>query len=1227
MQKNFHNKISDIQKNDNAFMPARLVYINNLQPGNTPERNSESPENSDSNKTRGLEVPSLITKHASEKINRQIEKVTILAELSGKEGLIDPENADEKAIIERIKNLKTSSEKARSVTIEADRKLRIFLQSLLSLKDQDNLNLFNQEDILSFAGAININPLLSEIEKIQNNNNNSSLEALSEQDIDFLKRAKHNTINTIVNRLKSENKLTENQASSLLSKGPKSPEEIKRIKENFLIKLNQYDRTNQSTYYQKLSKIFTSLKNGEMAFEKSINELSEISRTLTEYMRKAENEAIHKAKKAKHLEELSKSTGLQIEEGTELESEVWLIDPLNPDHSGQKVTLTIESVSFNPVKWIEQDEIFDIAEPSQPTIEYSYIPVGQTQKVTELKTAADFKRMISVNNVSEKIDSLGSLESKLNISGKIREGSKFEFFNKQNNQSEIIEIKPLSSNTIQLSRPVIIEEANPQKGVESATIKEKLTYGEFSKWYKKMLVFPLIENLQELNSKLEEHTDSMNKKFQRTEHYPPININSPKPIYLMYDDQKENIYVVTDANDQEITFDNGEKKSPTDFLRWVKENGVELADPETRAEREAQRMASSETSDSDLEKKIKEYQNKYEQELEDRNKSIQEGKKESAKTADKPGILKSVYNFFAKDTVYMDAMQVYEMFKQIKEFFEKKREKTTNRKVGEVGEKFYKGMPFVSSLSDKNRELKAGEDADEVKAIKERMEKTMTPSERLEEVFKAKTKNKLKAALESACELGLVRWEDDEKLHEHLNKVLPPATYGEKYPDHQNDLVVIGDKKEGVVKRDQLELRIDEYYGEGTFSSMYSSNMSKYNEKKQYANNNFHNTEFLHGGVLETLQEMLYNHINNRGTVDAATFDGLLEYGMANEFKMEDSLMLLFTALGVKNKNGETLIANSRFYPYIASMKENPAFIFFAVGHEQVDENGNPTGEKGKLSFNNFQKLYREVVVPDVQANMAKGEKGSKAFKAGKNMVDWIQREVLTHKRVKTRISDKSSANVDPMLFYHVGPILSETTDIEHLLRQGYGGRQNLTLLKNMYAGYNNQMKIKADLAQSGEALRVEEFASMISAFIFYDSVLRNQVESKSTRFLSFNEPTWNSKPEVDKETTVREFSDNSRQFVKEFLLGVAKNTNDSQLEEIINTLLIQNKRISDSDINEVFNLVQKKIITFARDNKSEFSKLTKLRSGIKGISGMSMTKEEAEQAEAKEAEEQAKAA
>ncbi|MCC7432643.1 hypothetical protein IT412_03905, partial [Candidatus Peregrinibacteria bacterium] len=651
-------------------------------------------------------------------------------------------------------------------------------------------------------------------------------------DLDGLLKARPRNFADIARRLKDEGKLTDQQLTRLTELSPKSEEEIQRTKEQIFIEIKKHDLQNGSGYFDQYQNILRE----EEELIGQVDQYQERYNTLVKGLVKQIQEMVdqddYQKKRQKNLQKLRLRTGLPIKKGQILWGEDWSKDQTNFEVQRQHTNrIEIKDITYGVVE--EDSELTPEFKQKVPTFEpiihfTALAQDGSGQPIEYQMSGNAFRKWVIGNNVIEKFDSLADLEKSIGFPGLIKAGQTFEYVSytlstpgqaEPEQIKKTIKIEAVEGDLITLDQEVIIDYAVEGAGLRNPRVKKQLTFGEFSKWYGKNEAVPALDSLEKMNQFLSEHHRRLVAEMGWPEnHGAPINLNTPAPFFLISAYYPEGDFIeLKKVEPDKITLGDGTELSPADFLRFTISEG--LIWPTQDQLKELKQIATAQKN----EKKA----NQIEQVAKETPTAPSPAKTESTEIGDGPilGYFKNLWS----DTTFLNLMEIYELFikapsDRVEEWLKDKSE----RKISKVGQDFYKGFPDFGGLSDLSSTYEDklnGKIAGDVKGLEEFFEKNYDSAKVLEVMYGASDPTTLKACLQFLSKKGALRWEDDDKLHAVLNIVLKPAVYPSKF--HQavggeNVSVIVNhrdvlEKVETMSVFDQLEIRLDNHYGEGTY--------------------------------------------------------------------------------------------------------------------------------------------------------------------------------------------------------------------------------------------------------------------------------------------------------------------------------------------------------------------------------------------------------------------------
>jgi hypothetical protein len=1087
----------------------------------------------------------------------------------------------------------------------------------------------------NLLGVVSNQPFLSYLEELKKPATPPRAVPLTPFDFDTLSQDNPDVVRQAVQRLRTENKITEGEASQLLALGPKNEQEVREAKDRILAKIRSYDLSARKSYAEMYESYNQTEQSLEKEFDQYREEYNRVIQKLVEEIQKLYDQSETGKKRENRLKQLRRQTGLPIKPGQIL----WGASLTSGGTAGERNNrIEIKEVEYGGA--VDSDSRIqpEFRLPSltlEPVIVFSAAAQDGSGRQIEYKMAApQFRKWLAVNEVTEKFESVEELEQSIGAPDFIKAGQTLEYLlpgsakapgdsaeaaNDTAPTAATVRIVNIENGRIYFDHAVPFGPFGP--GGLSSTDQQQLSdmdFGQFALWYRKIQAVPETEDLDRFDYLLAAHHRMLIEEMGwEKNHGTPIKLSEGSfPVYLISAYEPEQTFAtVTGVNNGLVETEGNIPMKPSDFFRQVFENGFTI--PNAEQLEELKQIAQTRDDQKQTAKLDQIAQNGK---LAPSAALTGKGKiEEITAPPKKQGYFKTLW----ENTTFLNLMEVYELlFKapadRVKEWLKDKSE----RRVSTVGKNFYKGFPKfggLDALSMRYEDKLNSKNATDVKNFEEILDRNFTTSMAQDHLYSlADNPNivQMKACLQFLSKKGVLRWEDDRKLWRTLNAHLP----GYKYPDKFHHLidpntpVVMGDPgplDKGLISvYDQARAMIDGRWGAGTFDSMNGANEREYATKKEEAGKNMHKYEFLQGGIVKQLQKMLYDWEQGRD-VKQFEFDGLLSTAVSSmEMSLEQGFLFLISAFSVRNsKNGQTLLSYSRLNPYIGGLAKHLLFFYFATGYPQLDEEGNPIyktddhgnpilDENGKpqlreghIGFNNFSKIFRDVIAKDIEANLSAGKKGMEKYTAGQNTIDWMHREVLTNKLVKDKIGQKSgTADVDPAIYHFIGPNIKEES-LDRVLGRTYGSLQNPLALKNMYVGYSDQLRSKTSQLESGDPSRAEEFANMIYSFVYFNDILKNRIRVGQS-YMRMTEAMYDDVSVADKKQKTRVFCKGLEEFTGAFAAEVGVMAQDQELIAMNQQIMLSGaSRVNDDLEDQYREKLRSTILRLAKEKPAELSK------------------------------------
>ncbi|MCC6643549.1 hypothetical protein IT411_02265 [Candidatus Peregrinibacteria bacterium] len=1077
------------------------------------------------------------------------------------------------------------------------------------------------------------------------NNRRPAADKLDISELDNLQNANGDNLDKILGDLETTGRITRTESAKLKTLGPVPDAQLQAAREAFYQKLQNYDAGHSTAYnskYRQVQRVEEGLENQIEAFTEKYNQ---VMQKVVEEMNKLHESHENNESFKRELKALKAETGLPLSKGQELWGEDINATPGPDGRRPRTNNIVIDDIT--PTGILEPDPILgELAErgvvSTEPVIHLTMdAHDGSGQRVKLALRASTFARWVIALNVVEKIADLPKLEETLDLpAGLIKPGLKLEYLTRKGKikdedepdfDQHQVEILKIENDQIHLSKEVLIDEAHPDTGLSGPRQSKVLDFGEFAKWYRKYQTCPEITDLKMLDQMLAKHHQTLITEMGWPEkHGQPINLSKgpfPQALLSAYGDHK-NIHYLNSAKPGKIIFDEAEL-TPAQFYRLVKSEG--FTRPTAEQIQELQAAAAKEED--------KQAQNAL-------NAAADKGNipKTVAGPDSGPSPKKSGKGYFAtlwENTSFINLIELYELLWKIpidraKEYMKDQSE----RRVYKTAKDLYKGIPYlgIGDLAGRYEDKHNGKIAEDVKKKFEWFEANAEPKDVFEALYGAKKIVVYKAALQFLTKKGLIRWEDDEKLMEVTNKFFPYTKYPSKFHEDlgKDAIVEVGDKNalrksKALSVFDQYRACFDGKWGDGTFDRMYQENDRAYNDRKKYVREHMHDYEYLHGRIGRSLQKMLFD-FQNGAEVDAAEFEGLLiQAAQKNEIPFEQAVFLYVAAFGQKRQDGKTLLTYSRAQNFVPEMRDHIMWIYFALNYEKVDENGNPlidptTGKpvKDKLRTEDYGRLFKQVMQKDVDAMKADNKKGLDTLVAGRHTINWIQSTILTDpKYISTAANKAGNMDTPPDVYDYIGPTITDKDALDRIIRKGGYGPERMSNVKNMYAGYNNQLIIRANKLNTGknkeENIRfAKQFAEMYYGYLYFNNAVRGRIGGRN-QFLHVTDKVLSDRPDRDGDRTVGEFHDELVKFSNNFGADIARlsgNTNLLALHREIVTS--QADRLNEQNEQIYREEIMKEISRLAVEKPRELAAAARHAAiELKGMSGKSLSKQEREERDA----------
>jgi len=774
-----------------------------------------------------------------------------------------------------------------------------------------------------------------------------------------------------------------------------------------------------------------------------------------------------------------------------------------------KRTLKISKVRFAPleesvdgakVNFPSLTPVFHVQWQNMPAININGWGASGEREMTD----SQLREYLLEKEGTQVIDSVKTLAKNLHIAPeKIQKGQKFEY------QQKILTIEDvnLEKGTITLDGEVTIDPESQYATSELNKPKKELTFAEFSKFYLKNDLLPELGNLKELNDALVHHNAKLNHELERKpELFPTIYLLPNKngkiepPLVVMNNQNPPEVFLVNGIENNKITFANPaiQPKSFNEFLRWVKDTGIEIGDPDVRALR-GQELSVPENATAEqraaaaaAEKRAAEEQQAEAEKLAKENAEKKAaGEVIVAPTATQSTPRASYSRQLWSATAFLSMNNMKGIFTKVFELSKGWFDQQNDMRSASGGAALTRNLPFgLGAFYGSN--FLSQQNAAAGKAVQTLLDQwaNLDPGYIIGKLFGppgAKNLIELKAGLQKVSEYGIIRWHE-KRLHNVLNRLIvkywPP-----NHPLAGKRIVIpypVENTEKNLFYQDYIRAMLDLQYSSGTYDNLFGANKGNYEKSKSGSQSNASFIEQSRpGGIVRQMQTVLQRHKKGAIGANASEYDGLLAALIAEgRSTMEQKAFFLIAGFATCNDDGYPLLDPDRLADYLPLFPTFPFIAYFGgpfhPQYEEINgkfepvweraengaviyEDGKPRHKIGNYKLNNFKKLYSEICSKDVQRKIteSKGEiqpGDPKSFAGGKNTLNWIQTEVLLDPGYQQRIGKTSSSAKYDVDDYHVfGPSVRQD-DMKNIISKGYGGDASVERVKNMYPGFNNQL-------------------------------------------------------------------------------------------------------------------------------------------------------------------------
>ncbi|HCW32155.1 MAG: hypothetical protein UT55_C0002G0007 [Candidatus Peregrinibacteria bacterium GW2011_GWE2_39_6] len=683
-----------------------------------------------------------------------------------------------------------------------------------------------------------------------------------------------------------------------------SPENISRIR-NFNIENRasiEQLRRELSSYHlgSKAIKNVMRYKLEERDIELRFNERAKAA---ADIINVAANSIHLSLKEAKMIEEAEEESGITLKEGSKIQY-------VHPDiEYGNVRTQTITKV--RPITEPITEKNGNVIGRRPVNLEI-YLDNG------EVYSLGKFLKWVNATDAYEVIENKKQAEEKIGLQAMgmaLNDGQQIEFTTGYQNRNGVIIPQRDQNRIVSIDdKRVVLEQAvhtfnpdeDPHARLLAPRVAREMNLGEFVKWARRHQMVPNIPTLEDLRNHLREYNDFLNRTENvNGEVYPPITLG-PGEI-LQYGDDHRLPIKIKKADDNGVTFPNGDHLTLPQFLGWVKHNKMRRSNPSDVAARAAEAAKNlGEEAVDDIKKKTKRDLNRRNDKLgkpdpEDPKKKSFWEKISPYLTSDSSatniGLIDSAFGNYT----FISMMDLINMGKELLEFIKRKHARRSKGRYGNIGT----SLPaFLGTEFDR---VKQAAENEEVNQYKEAMS-NWGVWDIMARLHQANSTDEAKACFIVLHEKGELRW-DDMNMWRALNKLIakkpggssmqiPITPVPQPHPDDPSRL---------VSGEDRVKEPIDALWGQGQFAEWFSGNVNNYNSKKsayEYKGKQLEHdpkgTDGLTGEMTRLLKEWKSgNYVNPQEYEELIDF--AIKYGKMNA---ESKMFFLMEGVSAKCPSG-----------------------------------------------------------------------------------------------------------------------------------------------------------------------------------------------------------------------------------------------------------------------------------------------------------------------------------
>ena len=888
-----------------------------------------------------------------------------------------------------------------------------------------------------------------------------------------------------------------------------------------------------NNHAQKLSEILDKIAEQEFEMLKTINEVKEVMWDM------------HDTRKKRHIEQrLLKGaivyTGLPLEKDKEFAGIRKKITGWNENHEPQVEEYTDD--------WILKDVYVDkrrSIDPEDPKKKQDLMVMRGVWVAMENKKTGRVYRM-GMNRFKE-FANMHQLKPKLNKKSQLYEhvphikemnfdikpGTELEYDEWIFDEGEQryvpkpgkIKVKYIDDKVVKFDREVLIYSPFDNPDPKYHVKKDQIDLGEFATWLNRTLAAPTM-NVNELQDKLHEHYDLMNKQFKRNDKcHDPILLNKDEIIFA--DAPGNPLYQILNdpGNEGVVKLSRGREFTFPQFLKWVYENGMEPYKPELEANKVKYYMKGSNREAEKTEKLAQRAEEHFTKEgiwrdtlkklKEAGNKGVITGPEIKIKKDERNIPMKDSHSYlrqFARDTYLLDLDSIWQLLKSGREYYSRNWRRRQKARYSAIG----KGIPWFGTEFERINQQSENEEVDQ---FKQAMDMWGVPYIQ-ECLYTTGNKDQAKACFNVLAEKGQIRW-DDRRLWIAINKF---TDINHKIPMPESGIDPYIPFREGSGKTfkgmdvagrsplDFLSESIDSIWGESTYISWKRQNdgaledgvTKSYNRAKALESDPNNN-----GGIARELELLLERHLRGE-YVDPSEFEGMLRFIVeAGKAGGKEKMFYLLMGTSAKyppnNPEGRTILGWDRVGTFITNFSNQfPALDFFSASNTDPKRDT----ETGEIFTRPWIKSdFDWLVKPWVDRFTSTGDASAPG-----DAESYLWKEVLTsdafQKRLEKGIRNANEIDHDDSPYFI--PALKQS-EIESACGSSGGETKKFTIqgYKNAYVGfgmrlrslhdkYEEEMEYKKNGQVAFENQYLQKLITTFQSFMKYDGILDNRYNRRS---------------------------------------------------------------------------------------------------------------------------------